>query len=99
MERCWTGAGVWTNLWSGGLCGWMQAMVVGVTHRQDVVEMLEKRVKSRFSHRILDVTAPQGVEPLHPGAGGEEGGASAAAPEPDDGMLGVLQVGEVALVA
>ncbi|KAK9866078.1 hypothetical protein WJX84_011676 [Apatococcus fuscideae] len=43
----------------------MQAAVVGMSCRLDVMEMLEKRVRSRFSHTtrlILDLPEP----PLHP---------------------------------
>ena len=36
----------------------VQAAVVGLTVRQDAVELLEKRVKSRFSHRQVDVVPP-----------------------------------------
>eukprot|EP00887_Chlorella_sp_A99_P002462 scaffold10.g2462.t1 len=66
----------------------MQACVVGLTHRHDVVELLEKRVKSRFSHRMLHVPVPPGVarRPARPPR--EEGGAGE---EAQDGMLDVLQ--------
>ena len=30
--------------------------VVGITKRVDITEMFEKRVKSRFSHRIINLT-------------------------------------------
>ncbi|BFZ64743.1 origin recognition complex subunit 4 [Saitoella coloradoensis] len=36
--------------------------VIGLTQRLDAVEGLEKRVKSRFSHRVVQVRAEQGRE-------------------------------------
>ena len=45
----------------------VQAAVVGLTCRTDAIELLEKRVRSRFSHRrqlVLELTAadtPLGV--------------------------------------
>lgn len=62
--------------------------MIGLTSRQDVLELLEKRVKSRFSHRKLNVvlpTAPR-VRPAPADAAG-----NAEAP-PEDGLLDVLQV-------
>jgi origin recognition complex subunit 4 len=38
--------------------GCLQAAVVGITCAQDVMESMEKRVKSRFSHRKIIVTGP-----------------------------------------
>jgi hypothetical protein len=40
----------------------LQAGVVGVTTAQDVMDLMEKRVKSRFSHRRLLVTLPSHFE-------------------------------------
>ncbi|SPO21343.1 related to Origin recognition complex subunit 4 [Ustilago trichophora] len=37
-------------------------VVVGLTSRVDTVDLLEKRVKSRFSHRILHVRPPSSYE-------------------------------------
>ncbi|TPX69357.1 hypothetical protein CcCBS67573_g06884 [Chytriomyces confervae] len=39
-------------------------LVIGASQRQDCIELLEKRVKSRFSHRILFTRAPNTVEDL-----------------------------------
>ena len=36
----------------------VKAAVIGLTVRQDAVDLLEKRVKSRFSHRRLDILPP-----------------------------------------
>ncbi|EJD01236.1 uncharacterized protein FOMMEDRAFT_89695 [Fomitiporia mediterranea MF3/22] len=36
--------------------------VIGLTSRVDVVNLLEKRVKSRFSHRILRTSGPRALE-------------------------------------
>lgn len=37
-------------------------LVIGVTSRVDCLTLLEKRVKSRFSHRILRVGTPSGLD-------------------------------------
>ncbi len=71
-----------------------QAAVVGVTVRSDVLDLLEKRVRSRFSHRKVDLVAPRGVE-ARVAAAAEAGGAEAAggrAAEGGDGALDVLKV-------
>ncbi|KAL4422006.1 hypothetical protein ABPG77_005436 [Micractinium sp. CCAP 211/92] len=65
----------------------MQAAVIGLTCRHDVVEMLEKRVKSRFSHRKLDLSLPTSVLPVAAREDGETGKRQ----EAQDGALGVLQ--------
>ncbi|PRW39188.1 Origin recognition complex subunit 4 [Chlorella sorokiniana] len=67
----------------------MQAAVVGVTCRQDVVELLEKRVKSRFSHRKLDVSLPNSALPV--AAQPAEDRTAAPAREAQDGALDILQ--------
>ena len=36
----------------------VQVAVIGISTRLDVVDMLEKRLKSRFSHRQLLFTQP-----------------------------------------
>jgi hypothetical protein len=41
------------------------ACVVGATTRHDVIELLEKRVQSRFSHRKILISVPQ-VSPPFP---------------------------------
>lgn len=65
----------------------MQAAVVGLTCRHDVVEMLEKRVKSRFSHRKLDLSLPTSVLPVAAREDGETGKRQ----EAQDGALEVLK--------
>ncbi len=71
----------------------MQAAVIGVTTRQDVLEMLEKRVKSRFSHRKLDVVLPTSLRPRPAEAqGGGAGAGGSGGSAEDDGMLDVLKV-------
>ncbi|KAI3431512.1 hypothetical protein D9Q98_004562 [Chlorella vulgaris] len=65
----------------------MQAAVVGLSCRQDVVEMLEKRVKSRFSHRKLDLSLPTSVMPVAPRDADDVRAADAG----QDGALEVLQ--------
>lgn len=65
------------NLLDALLVSGVRAVVLGTSVRHDVVEMLEKRVKSRFSHRKLDVQPPASAQGL--GEEGEEGGPSAAA--------------------
>lgn len=36
--------------------------VVGITSRVDTINLLEKRVKSRFSHRVVRMSSPQTLE-------------------------------------
>lgn len=50
--------------------------MLGLTCAQDVMESLEKRVRSRFSHRKIVLTAPSHLEV--PAAAGSAAGAAAA---------------------
>ncbi|KDD75244.1 hypothetical protein H632_c789p1, partial [Helicosporidium sp. ATCC 50920] len=69
----------------------VRAAVVGVTARVDCVELLEKRVRSRFSHRLLSVGGWAEED-----AGGEGGRASPNPAErekkpPQDPVLSILR--------
>jgi len=59
----------------------MQAVVLGTTCRHDCMDLLEKRVKSRFSHRTALVCPPRRAAPQPPHEGDEEG---------SDGAIDVL---------
>jgi len=61
------------------------ACVVGVTTRHDVIELLEKRVQSRFSHRKILISVPQvGKAPSG------TGGSSASDPTPIEFLKEIL---------
>jgi len=64
----------------------VQAVVLGTTVRHDCVDLLEKRVKSRFSHRSVMIYPPSGAQTIKPAAA-----AGAASPGP--GTAGAVSPG------
>lgn len=65
----------------------VQAAVVGLTCRHDCLDLLEKRVKSRFSHRTIELCTPRGAAP-RPAIAADEGSAG---DEGSDGAIDVLR--------
>lgn len=67
----------------------LQLALVGTSVRKDVIELLEKRVRSRFSHQCLLV--PEAVHlPSPPTAEARSSRRTMAAPAPADAPLAVL---------
>jgi hypothetical protein len=74
----------WPTVWGGPSCShsnmvviWnmllnksTQAALVGTSQRQDVMDLLEKRIRSRFSHRRLLLGDPL-IDPAPSGAAGQ----------------------------
>jgi origin recognition complex subunit 4 len=67
----------------------VQAVVLGTTVRHDCLDLLEKRVKSRLSHRSVMIHPPSGAETIEPAAAGAASPGSAAAPGTSPGGGGV----------
>lgn len=65
----------------------VQAVVLGTTVRHDCLDLLEKRVKSRLSHRSIMIHPPSGAQTIEPAAAGaaSPGSAVAAAVSPGGG--------------
>jgi origin recognition complex subunit 4 len=68
----------------------VQAVVVGTTCRHDCLDLLEKRVKSRFSHRTVEVVAPRRAAPRERRPPEDDGGVDAGDPG-CDGAIDVLR--------
>lgn len=66
----------------------VQAAVVGITTRHDCLDLMEKRVRSRFSQRTVDVCLPRGAVAVPAKKAGKEGQAPI---EAADGAIDVLK--------
>jgi len=70
----------------------VQAVVLGTTVRHDCVDLLEKRVKSRFSHRSVMIHPPRGPQTIEPAAAGAASPGSATAGGVSPGGGGVEEL-------